>query len=264
MQNLIILYAIVIIINIFLVFSFFVRLVGVETKRWSTSNSIFQIINLLPRTIGVFQIPLITLFTEYAINTNKTVSPLFYQGVIFFNLIGVLIGFTLLPFFLNSLKETINSIYANDSFKIIFKKNTLKTIISTFFSGSFNNFFRHSNQLKVKNKKLFFYNLMATFFLCSAFPACVWAGYNLPAYRATIISLVSIIYGAASVITILFIDTKLSVITDKTFHNQISLSEYKIVLFDCLKGKIIGTLIGVIALPLLSGSIVYLVSKFLI
>ena len=264
MQNLFLLYFIVLLINIFFVFGFFVRLVGVETKRWSTSNSIFQIVNLFPRTIGIFQIPLITLFTEYAINTNQIVSLQIYQGVILFNLIGVLIGFALLPFFLNSLKEIIDKIYYNYSFRFFFKKSSIKTIFSSFISGNFKSFFSGLPQLKIKNKNLFFYDLMATFFLCSAFPACAWAGYNVPDYRATIIALVSIIYGIASIITILLIDTKLSVVTDKTFHNQFSLYEYKIVLFDCLKGKIIGTIFGIIAFPTLSSAIIYLVSKFLI
>ena len=82
-------------------------------------------------------------------------------------------------------------------------------------------------------------------------------------YRATIISLVSIIYGVAAAITILLIDTKLSVITDKAFTNQISIAEYKAVLFDCLKGKIAGTIIGVITLQVLSSGIVFLVNKFI-
>ena len=124
-------------------------------------------------------------------------------------------------------------------------------------------FFERKLQVKVINKKLFTYNLIAAFLLCSAFPACVWAGYMITEYRATIISLVSIIYGAAAVISVLLIDTKLSVITDKTFHNQISLAEYKMVLFDCMKGKIAGTVIGIIALPVLSSGIVFLVNKFI-
>ena len=109
MVNIIVLYSIVVFINIFWVFSFFVRLVGLESKKWSTAHSIFQIINLIPRTIGILQIPLITLYTEAAINNNRGINPIFYQGVIFFNLVGVLIGFVFLPLLLTA-SDVINSI----------------------------------------------------------------------------------------------------------------------------------------------------------
>ena len=92
-------------------FGFFLRLVGVETKLWSTTTSIFQIINLIPRTIGVLQIPLITLYTETAINRKEPIGTFFFQGFIFFNLLGLVIGFIILPFFLQLLRQIIDNIY---------------------------------------------------------------------------------------------------------------------------------------------------------
>ena len=122
MQNVFILYSIILTVNIFWVFGFFIRLVGIETKRWSTTSSIFQIINLFPRTIGVLQIPLITLYTETALNNKEQISTLFYQGIIFFNLLGLLIGFIILPVFLQLLRQIIDNIYEKTSFKVLLQK----------------------------------------------------------------------------------------------------------------------------------------------
>jgi hypothetical protein len=263
MFNIIILYIIIFLINIFWVFGFFVRLVGIETKKWSTSNSVFQIINLLPRTIGVLQIPLITLYTETAIINNEIINIFFYQGLLFFNLLGVLIGLFLAPFFLNYLSNIINNIYEKVSFKVLFNKDLWIRLINTFDYTNYNTFFIGFKFSKLSELNLFTSNLGASFLFCVAFPACVLAGYQVPVYRATIISSVSIIYGLSTYITILFIDTRVSVFTDKTFHGSLSLMEYKMILFDCLKGRIIGIIIGIITLPYIADMIVSIVDLFL-
>lgn len=256
MLNIVILYSIILIINIFWVFGFFARLVGVETKRWSTTNSIFQIINLIPRTIGILQIPLITLYTETAINKKEEINTLFYQGVIFFNLIGVLVGFMLLPLFLKTLSHIINNIYEKASFKVLLQKELWRNTKISSNQIGYKSFFAGFSLIKVNKNKLFINNLIASFLICIAFPACVLAGYHVSAYRATIISSVSIIYGLSTFITILLIDTRISVLTDQTFHGSIMLQEYKKVLFDCLKGRIIGIIIGIITLPYIAEAIV--------
>ena len=263
MQNLIILYIIVVIINVFLVFYFTVRLVGVETKKIFTSDATFQVINLIPKSISIFQVPLLTLYTEYAINNQIIINPLYYQAVILSGLLGILIGCTLLPFFIYLLKESINSIYQNNSFNILFNIKSVKIILQSIGRANFSLFFKGHKLYKIKNKKLFFNNLIVSFLLCSAFPACILAGYYLPAYRATINSLVSVFNGIAAFVVILFIDTKLSVFTDKTLHDKMSYWDFKVVIFDCIKGKIFGTLIGIITLPILSNGIVLLVHKLI-
>lgn len=253
------LYFIVIIVNVFLVFNFFVRLVGVETQRWSTSYSIFQIINLIPRSIGIFQIPLITLYTENALFRGNSVSILFYQGVILFNLLGLLFGIFLLPFFQSSLGTTIKKVQKINSFKAILKRDVLILIYEGFKRGDFKIYYTGINFFDIQNKNLFFSNLISSFLQCIAFPACVLIGYQIPEYRATIISLVSLIYGMASIITILSIDTRLGVKSDSAFHGNISLLSFKIVLFDCIKGKILGTFIGILLLPIITSFFISLI-----
>ena len=264
MQNIFILYSVILTVNIFWVFGFFIRLVGIETKRWSTTSSIFQIINLFPRTIGVLQIPLITLYTETSINNKEQISVFFFQGVIFFNLIGLLIGFAILPIFLQLLRQIIENIYEKTSFKILIQKQTWANVPKSIKELNYISFFIGFRPSKIRITKIFSNNLIAAFLTCIAFPACVLAGYHLPVYRATIISSVSIIYGISTFITILLIDTRVSVLTDKTFDGAVGLQHYKEVLFDCLKGRIIGITFGVILLPFFSEVIMFLVKSLLL
>jgi len=250
-------------INIFWVFGFFVSLVGVETKRWSTTNSIFQIINLMPRTIGILQIPMITLYTEIVINRKEEINVLFYQGIIFFNLMGVLVGFILLPFFLGMLNHIISKIYEKESLKILLRKELWRNTGKSFRNIGYKLFFKGFGFSKINKGSLFTNNLISAFLISVAFPVCAMAGYYVPAYRATIISSVSIIYGLSSIITILLIDTRVSVITDQTFNGSITLQQFKTVLFDCLKGRIIGIIIGIITLPYIAKIIVSIVTHLL-
>jgi hypothetical protein len=263
MTSIIILYGIIFLINLFWVFGFFTRLVGIETKRWSTTNSIFQIINLIPRTIGVLQIPLITLYIEKAINENKKIDTLFFQGIIFFNLIGVLAGLILLPIFSKILSDIIVNIYDKATFKVLIQKKLWKKTRLSFNKIEYKSFYNGLRLLKINRNKLLINNLIAAFLICIAFPACILAGYNIPAYRATIISSVSIIYGISTFISVLLIDTRVSVITDQTFHGIKTLHQYKEVLFDCLKGRIIGIIIGILALPHISKFIIFIFKYYI-
>jgi hypothetical protein len=263
MSNIFILYSIITIINIFWLFSFFIRLPSIVTKNWSTSHSIFQIINLIPRTIGVLQIPMITLYTESAINMKKGINTIFYQGVIFFNLIGILIGLIALPLFLNYFSNSINNIFTKGSFRSLISRNNFIIDDELNLDYRQKSFFTDFKLFKINYFNLFFSNFVASYLTVIAFPACILAGYHMITYRATIISLVSIIYGLATYVTILFIDTKMSVLSDQAFHNLITITDFKLILFDCLKGRIFGIIIAILTLPHISNFIVHAINWYL-
>jgi hypothetical protein len=250
-------------VNSFWVFGFFIRFAGVETKKLSTSNSIFQIINLIPRTIGVFQIPLITLYIEKVINNHQKINIYFFQTLIFFNLVGIIIGIIILPFFLNSIKIIINNYYETESFKMSLPKLIFLTLLKNENNFKIVNFFNGLAMFKIVNIQLFIFNIFIGYLFSVAFPACAYVGYLISNYRATIVSFVSIIYGFAVFINILLVETKLSIITDKAFHGEKMIVDFKIVLLDCLKGRTVGILIGILSLPIITEMIEIVLRKFL-
>ena len=143
------------------------------------------------------------------------------------------------------------------------QKQTWKNVPQSIESLNYKSFFVGFRPSKIRISKIFTNNLLAAFLTCIAFPACVLAGYHLPEYRATIISSVSVIYGISTFITILLIDTRVSVLTDQTFDGAVGLQHYKEVLFDCLKGRIIGITLGIIILPYFSELIILIVNNLL-
>ena len=257
MFRLFLLFFIIILINIFWVFGFFAKLAGVQTKKWSTSNSIFQIINLIPRTIGVLQVPLITILAETAIKDGEFLTYFYFQKFIMFNFLGVIIGSIFLPFFLEFLKVLIDKLYLKKSLKGLFwgfNFNEFKFCLDYMHFKIFFNKFSFKFDFK---DKFFLNNVFSGFLLIIAFPLCIYVGYLIPAYRATIISSVSVFYGVATFINILLVETKVSVLADQTLFDKSEISEFKSALFSCLKGRIIGIILAIISFPFMSKMIYF-------
>lgn len=255
-----ILFAIIIFVNIFWVFGFFVRVIGIETKKWALSNSIFQVLNLIPQTLSILQVPLITYFTEVAINKNLDIEIVFYQLIIFFNLIGIFIAIILMPLFMNYFRSIIGAIYINPNlFVFISKKHLLEFKIKFRLIDYLKN--NISIYRKVKYRRMFYYNIVIGYLLAIAFPICVYIGYQLPIYRATIISLVAVIIGIGTYINILFVETKIAQLGDKTFHKEMEFSEYKYLLVNSFYGRIVGLILGLLTIKSLSQFILFELSS---
>lgn len=254
------LFAIIIFVNIFWVFGFFVRVIGIETKKWALSNSIFQVLNLIPQTLSILQVPLITYFTESAINKNLDIEIVFYQLIILFNLVGIFIAILLMPFFMNYFRSIIGAIYINPNLLVFISK---KHLFEFKIHVRLIDYLVHNLSIysKVKYRRMFYYNIIIGYLLAIAFPICVYIGYQLPAYRATIISLVAVIIGIGTYINILFVETKIAQIGDKTFHQELEFSEYKYLLVNSFYGRIIGLILGLITIESLSQFILFQLSN---
>ncbi len=258
MKIIIILYAIIVLVNIFWVFGFFVRLVGIETMKWSISNTIYQIINIIPQAIGLIQVPMITLFTETAINKNQILTSSFYQKIILYNFLGTFIGLFLMPLFMNYMKYLINILYEESSSK---KFITYKLLKEFNFKFSKNNFNRYFSGRKFKFGYFYILNTVIGYLLAIAFPLCVYIGYQIPAYRASLISLVSVIIGFATILNIFFIELKISITSDKIINNLLDIVVLKDTLFNCILGRLTGILLGLFSLPYISEFALFIIGK---
>ena len=245
------LFVIIIFVNIFWVFGFFVRVIGIETKKWALSNSIFQVLNLITQTLSILQVPLITYFTESAINKNLDIEIVFYQLIILFNLVGIFIAILLMPFFMNYFRSIIGAIYINPNLLVFISK---KHLFEFKIHIRLIDYLVHNLSIysKIKYRRMFYYNIIIGYLLAIAFPICVYIGYQLPAYRATIISLVAVIIGIGTYINILFVETKIAQLGDKTFHQELEFSEYKYLLVNSFFGRIIGLIFALISIKSLS------------
>ncbi len=251
-------YILIVFISTFSVFGLYTRVIGIETKKWSISNTFFQVLNFIPQTIGLILTPIITLYTESALNKNIIIPYTFYQSLIFFNLIGTIIGFYLLPLYIGNIKKIINLIYEGRKVKF----NLLKfnyTIKNSYDEFSKNKYFK-----KLEVNYFFISNLIVGFLLSIAFPLCVYIGYQISLYRATFISSVSLIIGITTILNVLFIDFKISIICDKIINDNTEIKILRSLIINCIVGRIFGIIISVISFPIISKATLFLINKLIL
>ena len=237
---LITLYVIIIIVNVFSVYSYFVKLISVSSGKWSTSGMLFQMLNAIPRSIGVFQIPLITFYTEWAINNNINLKVEIFIGIVLAIWIGLLIGWLSLKYFYLVFSYSVNHITERQSFSSFFR-NSITILLG---NGTWKN--QTQNLIKIKlfkigNHKLFIYNAIGFFLMSIALPCFLWASYHLPNYRASLNSFVSMITGLASIFILFMVDSRIALYTDKAFSGDMNLGEYSEKLLDVTRGRLLGT-----------------------
>jgi hypothetical protein len=149
----------------------------------------------------------------------------------------------------------------------IYEESPLKNFISIKivkkirFNITINNFKNYFYGRKFHFGYFYLNNILIGFLLAIAFPLCVYIGYQIPAYRATVISLVSVIIGLATIINIVFIDLKISIISDKIINKLINIKILKDILFNCILGRLTGILLGLISLPYLSNLAIFIIGK---
>jgi hypothetical protein len=165
-----------------------------------------------------------------------------------------------MPFFMNYMKNIINKIYEESSLSIYLSKQLLKDIK---FKLPMYNFGRYFKERKFIFGYFYIINSFIGLLLSIAFPLCVYIGYQIPAYRATLISLVSVIIGIATIINIFFVELKISIISDKIINKLIDIVILKDTLFNCLLGRLTGIIFGLFFLPYISKFTLLIIGYFI-
>lgn len=231
--------------NAFVIFNFFSRINAIQTKKWALSNAIFQIIYIAPKFLALIIIPLIVYNGEYLIEKNESFKPLFYHFLIICEIIGLLIGIINLKYFLASFKKIV--MRENDSLAIL---DFINLYIFTFFKFNLNFFKKKSlsDIFSIKNYSLFFHNVLIGFLFSISVPLLMSLSISIEEYRATFVALIPIIGGIAFTLMTYFIEPKISYLADKVYENKGSIKDLYILLFDCIKGKMLGCIIALLTL----------------
>jgi hypothetical protein len=231
--------------NAFVIFNFFSRINAIQTKKWALSNAIFQIIYIAPKFLALIIIPLIVYNGEYLIEKNESFKPLFYHFLIICEIIGLWIGIINLKYFLASFKKIV--MRENDSLAIL---DFINLYIFTFFKFNFNFLKKKSlsDIFSIKNYSLFFHNVLIGFLFSISVPLLMSLSISIEEYRATFVALIPIIGGIAFTLMTYFIEPKISYLADKVYENKGSIKDLYILLFDCIKGKMLGCIIALLTL----------------
>jgi hypothetical protein len=206
------------IIHLINTLSYSVRIVGVRTGRIAASFALFNILVLAARISHAFQAPLLAKKIEGDILTGRTQgAEMEFRLLLAAASVGSLLGAILSPTFRNIFTGFVERFNIERSVpKLLFhsfSKAGLKQMRDSIRAPSRSNidYFKGPGAIPVK---LAIMNTVAVSVLTVGVLASLHAAYLNPDLRATASNLAPIITGIATILLLVFIDPKLSALTD--------------------------------------------------
>ncbi|MGG7057334.1 lipid II flippase Amj family protein [Clostridium nigeriense] len=229
------------IISIIGTLAYSTRLVGVRTGKIAVTFAVFNVLMLVSRTAVTFQSPLLTKFVESNASSDDLVR--IFNLIIIITGIASIVGAFLIPTFQKMFSKAVNH------FSI--ERSIPKLIIHS-FSKTGIRYMKDSIAIPVKDsitsinfsnlpKKILFYNFISVAIITAGAFAPIYAGSISPELRATCLSLSPIINGTATILTSIFIDPHLSIMTDDVVDGKCSEEDFRGCIIGMVGSKVIGT-----------------------
>lgn len=229
------------IISIIGTLAYSVRLVGVRTGKIAVTFAVFNVLMLVSRTAVTFQSPLLTKFVESSSSSNDLIR--IFNLIIIVSGIASIVGAFLIPTFQKMFSKAV------EHFSI--EKSIPKLIIHS-FSKTGVKYMKDSIAIPVKEsltsinfknlpKRILFYNFISVAIITAGAFAPIYAGSIAPELRATCLSLSPIINGTATILTSIFIDPHLSIMTDDVVDGKCSEEDFRGCVIAMVGSKVIGT-----------------------
>jgi hypothetical protein len=248
------------IISIIGTLAYSVRLVGVRTGKIAITYSVFNILSLISRLAVTFQFPILTKYVEH--NSNEGNILYIFYLIILISGIATVIGAFLIP--------TFQRIFYKGVLRFSIDKSIPKLIIHS-FSKTGINYMKEciaipvsTNITKIKYKKLpikiIIFNIIAVSLITVGSLAPIYAGNIAPDLRATCITLSSIINGVATVLMSIFIDPRLSIMTDDVMEGKCTEEEFRSCVVAMVGSKSVGTFASLLLL-IPSSYLIVLIAK---
>ena len=216
-----------------------VRLVGVRTGKIAVTFAVFNVLMLVSRTALTFQTPLLTKFVESDPSSGALLN--------IFNLI-IIVGAFLIPTFQQMFSKAVNH------FSI--ERSIPKLIIHSFSKNGVK-YMRDSIAIPVKEsltsinyrrlpKKILFYNFISVAIITAGAFAPIYAASIAPDLRMTCLSLSPVINGTATILTSIFIDPHLSIMTDDVVDGKCSEEDFRACVIAMVGSKVVGTFVALL------------------
>lgn len=237
--------------------SYSVRLVGVRTGKIAASAAVFNILMLVSRVAVGLQGPLLTKFVESNPSSRDLIN--IFNIIIIVSGAATIAGAFLMPTFQKVFYKAV------DHFSI--EKSIPRLIIHSFSKNGIK-YMKNNIGMPVKEsltsvnirklpKKILIYNFISIAIITAGGFAPIYAGSMAPDLRSTCVSLSSIINGIATILSIIFIDPYLSIMTDDVLDNKCSLDDFRGCIIGMVGSKVIGTFAALLLLIPASNLIVF-------
>jgi hypothetical protein len=202
-----------------------VRIAGVRTRRLAVSFSLFNILVLVSRTAGTFQAPLLARRLESAIHAGRDAFPHDLRLVLVMGSLATIAGALLIPTFQNAFTKAVRgfNIYRSVPRLLVhgFSKAGLlhlRDSVKVPEAGSVLALPRRSRL----PARLLIVNTVAVGAWTVAVLASLYAGYLVPQYRVTALSLAALVSGVATIMLFVFSDPYLSTLTDDVLEGAVT------------------------------------------
>ncbi len=222
------------------------RLSGVRTRQVATSISFVNMSFLVSRMSNMLQAPLLGVMVDTAVRCGSVdLLGQYFRWIIFAAFVGNLLGAFFIPTMVSVFEIGIRSFERTGSIpKLLLKlllPCTVMRIVRCFRLPAF-------SQLKGMSWKtiphgFIYLNLFMVAVYAIGVLASLYAGAQMPDYRATAVQLSGIVNGLATIILVIFVDPTGAYIVDQVVHGKRKEEDAKTMVFSLVMGRVLGTLI---------------------
>jgi len=223
------------------------RLAGVRTKQVASSISFVNASFLVSRMSNMLQAPLLGAMVDAAVNPANSLTAsmlgIYFRWIIFAAFWGNLLGAFLTPTFVHIFEKGIYRFERDASIpKLIFsmfKPQNFIAILKQFRLPSL----KSLKNISWKNiPHLFLYlNIFMVSIYTIGVLASLFAGAQLPQYRATAANLSGIVNGLATILLALMVDPSSAHIVDQVVRGKRSENDARSMVFYLVMGRVFGS-----------------------
>lgn len=217
------------------------RLVGVRTGKIAVTFAVFNILMLVSRTAVTFQSPLLTKFVESSSSSNDLIE--LFNLIIIISGVASIVGAFLIPTFQKMFSKAVNHFSIERSIPKLVIHSFSKTGIKYMKESIAVPVKESITSINFKNlpKRILFYNFISVAIITAGGLAPVYAGSIAPEFGRTCLSLSPVINGIATILTSIFIDPYLSIMTDDVIEGKCSEEDFRGCVIGMVGSKIVGT-----------------------
>lgn len=225
-----------------------VRLSGARVGLIASALSLFNILVMVSRMANMMQQPFTGSLLDHAKEQNAmALLTEQFRFIIGASSIGTIIGIILFPTFIALFSRAIVHLTQVDgSIPSLFKRG--------FSEGYFKRAFKHIHIPRLSDIKgiqwkdvpirLFFFNIIITAIYTIGVLSALYAAILVPERSGAAIMASGLINGVATILLIIFIDPKISVMADRVVKGQGSYQQLKAVSFMMVLSRLCGTLLA--------------------
>lgn len=228
--------------------SYSVRIAGVRTGHIALATSLFNTLILVSRSANVIQAPLLTKYVEEAIYQNTTSQlRINFHFLIFSATLASIVAALSIPTFHRIMALAISKFKEVGSVpRLILYSFSAKGLMGLSASTRFPNIDSLKSISNVEGIPFLpvFSNVIVTAVHTIGVLSAIYAGILIPAYRATAITLSSVINAIATILYFIVVDPSVALMTDQTLNGNISQGKLRRLVILLVAGKTSGTLLG--------------------